>query len=176
MNQEQYYSNVEDNELPIRIEITKTVELACDIIIKEFTNVFHHGQYILCEIIEMLLTDIKNYLLGKEEYMLSYSSKKAIDIIILEYNDVYTTIKAINYQLHINNSLPNKNITKVCKRSYNTDNTMKNDPTNNYKKHKVDYGQVEVSNQFEVLNLNSFNKRDLDIDNDDVCMKRNKII
>jgi len=58
--------------------------LSLDIIIKEFSNIpnifFTSSEYI-----DIICSNIWDYLEGKDVYLLSYTCKKAIDIIKIEY-------------------------------------------------------------------------------------------
>ena len=90
------------------IKLSNVGIIALDIIIKELTNAFHHTLFTSDEIKETLLQEISNYLLDKETYALTYSSKKAIDIIKLEYMDNNMILYAINNQLSTEDKKPIK--------------------------------------------------------------------
>ncbi len=90
------------------IKLSNVSIIALDIIIKELTNAFHHTLFTSDEIKETLLQEISNYLLDKETYALTYSSKKAIDIIKLEYMDNNMILYAINNQLSTEDKKPIK--------------------------------------------------------------------
>ncbi len=81
------------------IKLSPVGILAFDIIIKEFTNVYH-SMYSLHNDIYILLCDISDYLMGRESYSLTYTSKKAIDIIKLEFINAENILQAIKN--HIN--------------------------------------------------------------------------
>ena len=72
---------------------------ALDIIIKEFMNVQCNTMYE-----QILLEEIQSYLNNKESNLLSYTSKKAIEIIRLDYKDNYLMLHAI--YIHLNKDTP----------------------------------------------------------------------
>jgi len=73
--------------------------LALEIVVKEFMNVQCNTMYE-----QLLLEEIRSYLNNKESNLLSYTSKKAIDIIRLDYTDNYLMLHAI--YIHLNKETP----------------------------------------------------------------------
>jgi hypothetical protein len=98
--------SMEIDELPNQIKLSRIGILALEIIVKEFTNTLYHSHIVSSEVKNMLLNDISNYLLDKETYQLTYSSKKAIDIIRLEYKEIHQMLIAINTQLDMCDDKP----------------------------------------------------------------------
>ena len=99
---------------------------ALEIIIKEFMNVHYHSY--ISNIEQLLLDEIHNYFTGKESDSLSYISKKALDIIKLDYMNYYELLSAIKNYLNkdiitpINNKRRvNTTDDKICKKNKNLD-------------------------------------------------------
>ena len=80
--------------------LSQTGIFALEIIIKEFMNVQCNST---CNE-NILLDEIHNYLNNKESNLLSYTSKKAIDIIRLDYTDNYLMLHAI--YIYLNKETP----------------------------------------------------------------------
>ena len=74
--------------------------------------------YSLHNDIYILFCDISDYLMGRESYSLTYTSKKAIDIIKLEFIDAENVLQAI--QNHINPPLDEPSEINNRKRPYDT--------------------------------------------------------
>ena len=88
------------------IVLSPTGIIALDIITKEFSNL-SDLYFTSSEYIEHLCTNIYDYLQDRESYLLSYTSKKAVDIIKLEYmyyiNSNMLIIEAIRKYLEYSN-------------------------------------------------------------------------
>ena len=96
MNLESEFTRIRQNKY---LKLSKVSIIALDIIIKELTNVFYHTLFTSDEIKETLLQEISNYLQNKETYALTYTSKKAIEIIKLQYININIILCAISNHL-----------------------------------------------------------------------------
>lgn len=119
MYQEKYNDSMEMEEIYDDVRLSPIGLLAYDIIIKEFSNVFHQS-YIDDDSKYILQADICQYLNGKEAYQLTYTSKKAIDIIRHESKNNISAFQAIQ------NKLNNRQHTAINKKRYIESNSSVN--------------------------------------------------
>ena len=99
--------------------------LSLDIIIKEFSNI-SSLYFATTEYIDIICSNISDYLENKETYLLSYSAKKAIEIIKLDYtyyiNYNAIILNVIKKQLCQNNGNPFVKTKSQKRRQSNLDN------------------------------------------------------
>ena len=99
--------NLHINEID-NIVLSNSGVLALDIIMKEFSNV-SNLYFLSTDYINILCSSISDYVQGKEAYLLSYTSKKAIEIIKLEFiyymNNDILLLQVIRKQLNRYNEI-----------------------------------------------------------------------